>query len=166
MPTLKFVLPARLRDGDPDREQAAIGEAVAQQLQALALINADWILSEWAAGRTPACCAKCNKTEYDPDLDLQNDAEFYCTPILFQRARGSCGSIAACHTGHKIAEAATGRWSDGKTRAPIGWSEAARLYTVQVVPGPDPSKKRLFHVVCMDNGVRLDPTIGMKRSVR
>jgi len=186
MPTISLRLPPRLHQrqagenaGAYDkREATAFGEIYAYVLQAAAIANALWILGEWeqyeaelAAGRTPRslpkCCAKCQGIKYAPN-DLTNtkigELEILLTPELIAAGQGSCDSIAAWHTGHKIAEATTGNWFDGKKRAPISWDEALRLYHIKVERGPDPNQPRLFHAACMDDGKRIDAVLGMQRT--
>lgn len=158
------ILPPNTRGAD----MAAVRESRARyymsQLNALAQINAEWCMAEWEAGRVPKCCAKCNGTRYNPDLDVSADIELVSSPVLFQRGEGSCGSIAACHTGHKIAEACAGTLDKkyGLTK-PISWDEACRRFQVKMRAGPDATRPMLMHAVCDDNGQMLDPTVGMKR---
>lgn len=146
------------------RDRTARAGAYQHVLNATAAINADWVLQEWSAGRTPKCCAKCNGTRYVPD-GQGSSIELLTSPILFARGHGSCGSIAACHTGHKIAEAVDGRLpaaGGGKLPA-ISWNAACERYFVVMGNGPDPLKPMLFHAMCNDDGKLLDVTIGMKR---
>lgn len=138
--------------------------AVQHLLNATAKINADWVLEEWAAGREPKCCAKCNGTRYRPD-DPHEDIVFETSPVLFARGYASCGEIAACHTGHKIAEAVMGRLDRAKFPhivSPMAWNEAAERFFVMFDrnPGAGPGS---FHAICNDDGTILDPTIGMVR---
>lgn len=161
LPPLPFPRPRTSAEVSANRLERA--RQLQHELNALARINAEWVLSEWDAGRTPKCCAKCNGTAYKPD-DQGVEIELISSPELFRRGVGSCGSIAACHTGHKIAEAYSGRWFDGKRTEPISWDEACARYIVELADGPDPAKPMLFHAVCDDNGKRVDPTASMKRA--
>lgn len=129
-------------------------------LNGLARVNAEWVLDEWAHGRVPKCCAKCNKTRYvedggAPDITLRS------SPVIFQRGQASCGEIAACHTGHKIAEAFKGEFPG--IAGPISWDEACRRFTVifdERAPDKGPG---YFHALCNDDGKIIDPTQGMTR---
>lgn len=134
-------------------------------LNATARINADWVMREWEAGRTPKCCAKCNGTRYQPDTLLSDKIEILTSPLLFSKGVGSCGSIAACHTGHKIAEAIAGTLDPEKygKRKPMSYEEACARFIVQLRDGPDPRMPMLLHAICNDDGLLIDATEGMLR---
>lgn len=129
--------------------------AIALQLilQALAEFNANWVMDEWEAGRLPKCCAKCNGTRYVPPKGVMREQTFLSSPELFNRGYGACGEIAACHTGHKIAEA---------VQKGSSWTEACKNYRVVFDPTKNPKGPFYFHAICDDNGQILDPTIGMQ----
>lgn len=161
---ISLSIPAANRGCTPAvrREQRAL--FYQECLNAQARINAEWVLEEWRQGRTPKCCAKCNGTRYVPDVGdgdgMSETVEILSSPDLFARGHGSCGSIAACHTGHKIAEAVAGKFGNiGR----IPWEEACRRFVVKMAPGPDRNKPMLMHAICVDDGKVLDPTIGMAR---
>lgn len=167
--TFRLPIPSKLCDGDRSREREARRFVSDVMLNALAKINAAWVLEQWYQGKTPACCAKCNKTMYEPDeLHHGSMPELLTTPDLFARGQGSCGSIAACHTGHKIAEAVAGKFkaANGQVLPTMSWEEACARFYVTVTDGDDPSKPNLFHAQCVDNGTVLNPVIGMKRASR
>lgn len=140
------------------------------ELNALARMNADWVLQQWDLGIQPKCCAKCNGTKYIPDVGrgdgLSDEITLASSPVLFKRGHGSCGEIAACHTGHKIAEAIMGTldrniYGDLK---PMSYEEACRRFTVVFQDKHDPKRPTYFHAVCNDNGKIIDATVGMKTS--
>ncbi len=139
-------------------------------LNALARINCDWVLQQWDVNVHPKCCAKCNGTKYIPDagrgdgLDIDL-APLLSSPQLFARGHGSCGEIAACHTGHKIAEAITGTLDPAKygKLAPMTYEEACSRFTVVFAKATDPKRPTYFHAICNDNGLVIDVTDGMKR---
>lgn len=135
------------------RDSEALALALQQVLIATSIINADWYLREWEAGRDPECCAKCEGIRYVPDGVVPN-VQIPSTPVLFARRVGSCGPIAATHTGHKIAEA---------FREGVPWPEALRRFTLKLQPQQHPSGERYFHVVCEDDGIIHDATEGMVR---
>lgn len=152
--------------------------AMQHALQATALINADWVLQRWALAErllaagdekgaravVPKCCAKCNGTRYVPD-DPNSDVTIGTSPVIFARGRASCGEIAACHTGHKIAEAVMGTLDPmvyGKL-APMPWNEAVQKFYVMFDGRPSDKGPGYFHAVCNDNGKIIDATEGMKR---
>lgn len=156
----------------PRRNEFAL--AVQHVLQATALINADWVLQRWALAEalrrkgdiegaeaaTPKCCAKCNGTKYKPD-DADFNLDFGTSPVIFARGYASCGEIAACHTGHKIAEAVEGKFPGiaGK----ISWNDACARFQVMFSKTESDKGPGFFHAICDDNGKVLDPTLGMKR---
>lgn len=152
--------------------------AMQHALQATALINADWVLQRWARAEQlhaagdvagakaliPKCCAKCNGTKYVPDSEMR-DVEIGTSPVIFARGRASCGEIAACHTGHKIAEAVMGTLDPmvyGKL-APMPWNEAVSKFYTMFDSTPSDKGPGYFHVLCNDNGKIIDATAGMKR---
>jgi hypothetical protein len=132
-------------------------------LNAVARMNADWVLEEWEAGRDPKCCAKCNGTRYVPG-GIGSVLTALPSPVLFKKGYGSCGSIAACHTGHKIAEAVKGRLDPKyKISEPIAWDEACERFQVRFKKAKlDPAAPYL-HAICDDNGMIIDATEGMRR---
>jgi hypothetical protein len=164
---ISLSLPPRTRGCTDKQFREARAYDYQNALNAQARINADWVLREWRRGVKPACCAKCNKTRYVPDVGrgdgLSGSIVLLSTPELFQVGRGSCGSIAACHTGHKIAEAYMGTWANGRVTVPISWDDACTRYVVQMRDGPDPTKPMLMHAICNDDGTLLNPTEGMLR---
>lgn len=142
-----------------------------EQLNGLARINARWVMSQWDQGIYPACCAKCARVKYDSRPPLSGTIHLESSPAIITSKVANCGSIAACHTGHKIAEATRGRlptqpMADPKTVGTlpaIGWDEACTRFVVQMKAGPDPSKPTLLHAVCNDDGYMVDATLGMDR---
>lgn len=151
---------------DLDREQLA---AAAQHvLNAVAKINADWYLSQWeirdrlkASGRAdaasqhdPPCCAKCGGVRYVPERDLAHNVDTSTMPEVLRSGSASCQSIAAGHTGHKIAEAVYGG---------MPWEEACRRFVVAMAPGDMATRPRLLHAICLDDGKFVDATEGMIR---
>ncbi len=144
-----------------------------EELNCLARINARWVLSQWDQGIYPACCAKCARVKYD-DLTrgpMSSTLRLEASPVILQSKVANCGSIGACHTGHKIAEAVMGKlpttpMADPKavgTKPAISWEDACARFTVQMKPGPDPKRPTLLHCVCNDDGFMLDATEGMER---
>lgn len=169
---ISIVLPSPNRGLTTEQIRTARAYDFQNAMNATARINADWVLREWKAGRDPKCCAACNGTRYAPDLDYGDEIQILTTPQLFTAGRGSCCSIAACHTGHKIAEAYMGRLDpkkyprrDGQvgSRDPLDYPDACDRFIVKLAPGPDPKKPLLLHAICDDDGLILDPTIGMQR---
>lgn len=154
--TITIALPAITRRNE-------LGLVLQHVLQSVALINAEWVLGEWSAGRSPACCAKCNGTLYKPDADSIN-LNFATSPVIFERGYASCGEIAACHTGHKIAEAHMGQWSDGRRTPPLSWADACKRYFVLFDGNVSSRGVGVFHALCSDDGKILDPTATMKRA--
>lgn len=177
MPTISIVLPYPLHVGPTPRSTAereameraearSFGISYAQALQSVAIINANWVLEEWEAGRKPACCAKCHGAAWAEDTFDNTDRgklEILTTPMLFLRKTGSCGSIAACHTGHKIAEAFTGNWMDKSTRPKMSWDQACARYHVRLEQPDEKNRPRVYHAVSIDDGVRIDTVLGMKK---
>lgn len=152
----------------PEVTREEFAAAAQQVLNAAAQINADWYLNQWrrrdelrkvgdkraALKFDPACCAKCAGVKYVPDRAMTEEVVVDTTPQLFAKRQGSCQSIAATHAGHKIAEAVYNG---------MPWTEACSRYLVAMAPGDDPSKPRLLHAVCLDDGELVDPTEGMVR---
>lgn len=163
--TISIVLPPTSLGLPPAKAREARAYDFQNALNATARINADWVMREWDAGRHPKCCAKCNGTRYQPDTLLSDKIEILTSPLLFSKGVGSCGSIAACHTGHKIAEAIAGTLDKQKygNLPPMSYDEACERFIVQLADGPDPKKPMLLHAVCNDNGLIIDATEGMKR---
>lgn len=148
----------------PGCSEELLAKLLQHGLNAGARMNADWVLEEWAAGRDPKCCAKCNGTRYVPG-GTGSTLTAQMSPLVFQRRAASCGSIAMCHTGHKIAEAVMGRLPpEFNTREPIAWDDACRRFQVCFKGKPTMQDGApYFHAICDDDGKILDPTIGMKR---
>lgn len=139
----------------PELDRDMMARVLQDTLQSLAKFNADWVMNEWAEGRTPKCCAKCYGTKYIPPTRTMKEQTFASSPILFRRGYGACGEIAACHTGHKIAE--------GIRDKGMSWNAACANYRVVFDPAPNPAGDFYFHAICDDNGQIVDPTIGMTR---
>lgn len=138
-----------------DIPEDVLPEAVQLALHALAQINALWYRREWDAGRDPACCAKCHGVKYRPDAPGSR-MTFQSTPALFARGVGSCGSIAATHMGHKIAEIAR---QDG---LPLEQA-AANIYPL-LRQQRHPSGHEYYHALCFELGETIDATDGMVRA--
>lgn len=177
MPSFSLALPPRflprlageVQSEYDARELEAWARCCQTLYQALAIVNAEWVLGQWEAGLKPACCAKCNGTKYDPTGVLDPNGNIRLIPscdMLRPNGVADCGSIAACHTGHKIAEAYMGVLPNqtGGTHPRISWADACARYVVQPAPGPDPKRPKLIHMKCNDAGKLLDPTDGMKRA--
>lgn len=173
-----------------ERGRLLLAQYTQHELNALARINADWVLEQWkrrdeilaqaskatgperarllaAAERAvPPCCAKCGGVTYVARPPLDSTIPFESSPVILQTKRASCGSIAACHTGHKIAEAMMGTLKDslGNPVAAMSWDEACSRIYVQLAQGPDPRKPTLLHAVCNDDGRIIDATEGMVRA--
>lgn len=135
------------------RDSDALGFALQQLLVATSIINADWYLREWDAGRTPECCAKCQGVRYVPD-GVTPHVQVPTTPVLFAMGKGSCGPIAATHTGHKIA--------DAFAHEGMPWPEAVARYTIKLQRQKHPSGAPYFHALCWDDGEIHDATAGMQ----
>lgn len=154
-----------------ERGRLLLAQFMQHALNGLAHINADWVMAQWEQGIVPKCCARCAGVRYDPAPALSDRIRLEASPVILTSKVASCGSIAACHTGHKIAEAVMGRLpaiprGDYKVvgaRAPISWDEACERFIVQLKPGSDPTKPMLLHAVCNDDGLMEDPTEGMVR---
>jgi hypothetical protein len=142
-----------------------------EQLNALARTNARWVLSQWDQGIVPKCCAKCGGVKYDSAPPLAETIKFESSPAILRSKVANCGSIAACHTGHKIAEAVMGKLPKKPmqdparvgTKAAIPWEEACARFIVQIRSGPDPSKPTMLHAISNDDGFLVDGTEGMVR---
>lgn len=139
-------------------------------LNALARCNAEWVLEQWEQGVIPKCCAKCGGVRYDSQPDLSSVLEFESSPVILSTKIANCGSIAACHTGHKIAEAVMGKLPTVPmgdptrgTKPAISWADACARFVVQMKMGPDPKKPNLLHAVSNDDGYVVDGTEGMVR---
>lgn len=150
--TITIELPHLPRDVAEARDIARVRFAAA--LMALAKINADWYLREWDAGRDPACCCKCHGGSVGiPFRHVEDRVDtasvMQAAPILFQRGVGSCGPIAATHTGNKMAHAI----KDGRDM--FG-------YYIELEDRKHPSGRPYFHAICIDDGKRVDPTEGMR----
>lgn len=154
---------------DDERGRMLLAKFAQHELNALARVNADWVLNEWETKPErmwPACCAKCGGVRYVPDRPNGETMPLEASPILLKRKVASCGSIAACHTGHKIAEAVMGKFKDperGIVLPPMSWDEACMRIFVQLATGPDPKQPTWLHAVCNDAGTIIDPTKGMLR---
>ena len=157
----------------PNTEQGRIMLAwyALEQLNALARCNARWVLAQWDRGIIPKCCAKCGGVKYDSRPELAGTMRFEASPVILQTKVANCGSIAACHTGHKIAEAVMGKLPTQPMQDPakvgtkpaISWEDACARFIVQMRNGPDPSKPTLLHAVSNDDGYIVDGTEGMTK---
>lgn len=153
---MSFTITIEMPDLPRDFNEAAEVSSVefAACLMALARINAHWYLREWDAGREPACCCTCHGNAIGKPFrhledEVSRSAILQSTPILFQRGVGSCGPIAATHTGNKIATA-------------IKEGRDPSAYYVELESRRHPSGRPYFHAVCMDDGKRVDATQGLK----
>lgn len=158
-----------------ERGRMLLAQFMQHALNALARINADWVLAQWEQGVIPKCCAKCGGVRYDDLLDrpLPRDGtiRLESSPVILRNKVANCGSIAACHTGHKIAEAVMGKLPTRPLQDPakvgtkpaISWNDACERFIVQLARGPDASKPTLLHAVCNDDGFMIDATEGMQR---
>lgn len=157
----------------PNTEQGRVTLAwyCLEMLNGLARINARWVLAQWDLGIIPRCCAKCGGVKYDSRPPLAGTIHVEASPVILTTKVANCGSVAACHTGHKIAEAVMGKlpmvpMQDPKkvgTKAAISWEDACARFVVQMRNGPDPKKPTLLHAVSNDDGFVVDGTEGMER---
>lgn len=147
----------------------ALAEACYEVLNALARINARWVMRQWDRGVIPKCCAKCGGVKYDSRPALTDTIRFEASPVILLSKIANCGSVAACHTGHKIAEAVKGKLPTQPMQDPakvgtkpaISWEDACARFVVQMKNGPDPSKPTLLHAISNDDGFIVDGTEGM-----
>ncbi|HEX7097104.1 MAG TPA: hypothetical protein VF183_14550 [Acidimicrobiales bacterium] len=155
----------------PDTEagRIALAEDCYEILNGLARINARWVLRQWERGVIPKCCARCGGVKYDSRPRLTDTIRFECSPVILQTKVANCGSIAACHTGHKIAEAVKGKLPTQPMQDPakvgtkpaISWDDAIARFTVQMKLRPDPAVPNLLHAVSNDDDFMVDGTEGM-----
>lgn len=119
------------------------------QLEALCEANARWYLDELAAGRKPACCAKCAGAVYKPDsitVRWRGGSEICAHP----NAGYSCHEIAAWDAGVKRAKAVLEGTPPDEARA---------AYRCEFVPG-----KNGPHAVVLTPEGMVDGTKTMRRA--
>lgn len=120
--------------------------------------NVYWYLRQWQLGQKPPCCAKCAGLRYLPEKPKVGQWKAAMAPVALQRGHASCETIAAMHTGNKRATEIK-MLTDGGMPLAEAWLVAKKKFQFAFEPT---NMTRYFHVVSIDDGVRVDGTQGMR----
>jgi hypothetical protein len=140
-----------------DLDDALLESILGQAVESATNMNVFWYLQQWELGQKPPCCPKCAGMRYVPEKPAADKWRCVIAPVVLSRGHASCESVAAMHTGHKRAKEIRDLLDTGVSFGDA-WIRAKAKYKLAFELTDIP---RYFHVVSIDDGVRVDGTQGM-----
>jgi hypothetical protein len=142
-----------------------LGQALAQEVEAMSTINFLWYLDQWDQGLDPKCCPHCAGLRYRPG-GKGRSWTVRAAPVILEAGETSCESAAAMHTGHKRADAFRKLVTARPLLAQIdtvqgrtAYQTAKAAYTIRL----EKQEPGYWHVVSYDEGERHDATEDLDR---